>query len=85
MAGPELLGGGCSHLSYCPELWGPQLCSAFAQSTPSPYRSAQLCSPARLLLSVFFEFLHFFSFFLLFNPTANDKTEQLPDNVQTQK
>jgi len=66
MAGPELLGGGCSHLSYCPELWGPQLCSAFAQSTPSPYHSAQLCSPARLLLSVFFEFLHFFlSFFYL--------------------
>jgi len=30
-------------------------------------------------------FYIFFSFFLLFNPTANDKTEQLPDNVQTQK
>lgn len=77
--------GGALLTSPIAQSFGDRSSAVLSLSTPSPYCSAQLCSPARLLLSVFFEFLHFLSFFFFFNPTANDKTEQLPDNVQTQK
>lgn len=57
--------GGALLTSPIAQSFGDRSSAVLSLSTPSPYCSAQLCSPARLLLSVFFEFLHFLSFFFL--------------------